>query len=480
MRVERIKAATLREALSKIKVRLGEDAVVLHSRTVNGEIEVIAAQDSEQSKTGKTWLDEVIKRDEDLRAKQKLNKMKIDKNNQNVESEITYNRQSKGGQTKQEKVKTQTEVDSKCDKLKDETQDKPYHRDLSHLTIEQLEQVTQKATEFSELLRKEIKSGQEQRQLWFEHEKQLDNLKREMIDLKESLLRQELMELKQRTKNLKSQKKTAKTAPVKPDNSFYDKVKIKLVEKGFTKDTADKIVSRIKIGADSLDLEFTNQAHIQMLKNILSNEIKKLIPVYHIQNGNGKQKIITLFGPRNSGKTLTSIKLALQALIVNDKRVALAIFGDVEHTTFRNLNKLTKAANIPLISLSGTNELHNKLQQHSDKDIIVIDCSIDLNSQTQVDQLIKFLSVLQSQENHLIIPANIKQTDIARLKQNTNKFSFKSIILTKMDDLKNAGMFIELLHQFGKPVSYICNGQTIPDDIEIANAAKLTHMILKG
>ncbi len=174
MRVERIRASTMREALNKIKERLGEDAVVLHSRSVNGDIEVIAAQDSDQPRTGDTWLDEVLKRDEDLRGERKSNELEMNRKNNNVESGITYNRQGQSKQVNQEKGNPEADKFSKWDKLMNETKDKPIHRDLSHMTIEQLEQATQKATEFSELLRDEIKIGQEQHRLWIEHEKQLE------------------------------------------------------------------------------------------------------------------------------------------------------------------------------------------------------------------------------------------------------------------------------------------------------------------
>ena len=489
MRVERIKASTMREALNKIKDKLGEDAVVLHTRNVKDGIEVIAAQDADQPPKDNTWLDEVVQRDKELRAESNSKGLKNTESNQFDHSELSYNRTGKNNQENQvkenEKKSSVSDNYSKWDKLMDDIKNRPLHQNLSHMTIEQLELATQKATEFSELLRDEIKTGQEQRRLWVEHEKQLDSLKQELVDLKESLLRQELMELKQRAKSLHKQKneKNIKITSVKTKKSFdqfFDRVKTRLMEKGFLEGTAQKIVSRIKIGADSLGLEFTNKSHIQMLKNILTNEIKKLIPVYQLQNEPGKQKVMSLFGPRNSGKTLTSTKLVLQASIINNKKVALVLMNDSANSTRQYLHKLTKAANIPLTIISNIDEVKKIRQVHSDKDFIVFDYAIDVNSINHVNKLINYFTISRSIENHLVIPANISQAQIKNIKQNINKIAYKSIILTKMDELEQIGRIIDIVHQFGKPLSYICNGQTIPDDIEIANAAKLTHMILKG
>lgn len=43
MRVERFKASSMREAMGAIQNKLGEDAVILHSREIGDGIEIIAA-----------------------------------------------------------------------------------------------------------------------------------------------------------------------------------------------------------------------------------------------------------------------------------------------------------------------------------------------------------------------------------------------------------------------------------------------------
>ena len=57
---------------------------------------------------------------------------------------------------------------------------------------------------------------------------------------------------------------------------------------------------------------------------------------------------------------------------------------------------------------------------------------------------------------------------------------FNYLLFTKVDKVKQPGHLLELTYKTGTPVSYVCAGDTIPDDIEAANALTLAYMILKG
>lgn len=485
MRVERIKAATMREALNKIKIKLGDDAVVLHSRSVKDGIEVIAARDSEQMKTGNSWLDEVLQRDKDLRA-ERHDKNLTSKTASSQSDTQPYNRSGQKVSAEREKIDTdKEEQSSRWDVLMDDDKQKRPDRALSHLTIEQLEQATRKASEFSEVLHKEMKNEEEQRKLWVEHEKQLDAMKQELVELKESLLRQELRELKQRAAILKKQKAAEQLKPViekRPlsGKQVIEKIKSTLIEKGFSHERAGLLCNQIKTAVESLDLKFSNSAHVQIIKNILNNEVKKMIPVYRSTAGNSKQKIIAVFGPPASGKTSTAIKLALQASIINGKKAALILISDSESATLQHLNSLSSVAKLPLAIISEPEELTKILQVHSDKDLIIIDYALTITLPEHIEKIKRFLSIGENIETNLVLPADCKPEQLAKVNKVYKNLHYNSIIITKLDTVKTLPGIIDIAHKFSKPISFVCNGQTIPDDIEIANATKLTYMILKG
>ena len=51
-------------------------------------------------------------------------------------------------------------------------------------------------------------------------------------------------------------------------------------------------------------------------------------------------------------------------------------------------------------------------------------------------------------------------------------------MLTKLDEATGLGNVLPLLRQCGLPLSYITNGQNVPDDILAAEPKRLARMIL--
>ena len=52
------------------------------------------------------------------------------------------------------------------------------------------------------------------------------------------------------------------------------------------------------------------------------------------------------------------------------------------------------------------------------------------------------------------------------------------MIATKLDEAAGLGSLLSLNREFQLPVSYVTTGQAVPDDIEPANASRLSRLIL--
>ncbi len=55
----------------------------------------------------------------------------------------------------------------------------------------------------------------------------------------------------------------------------------------------------------------------------------------------------------------------------------------------------------------------------------------------------------------------------------------QKFLFTKIDEASNIGLILNLLYHFPVGLSYITTGQNVPDDIELANPAKLANLILR-
>jgi len=75
-------------------------------------------------------------------------------------------------------------------------------------------------------------------------------------------------------------------------------------------------------------------------------------------------------------------------------------------------------------------------------------------------------------EVHLAMAASTKFSDIKEIMQQYEPFNYRSIIVTKLDETTRVGNIISALAERGKTVSFITNGQKVPQDIEQATAVR--------
>jgi flagellar biosynthesis protein FlhF len=53
-----------------------------------------------------------------------------------------------------------------------------------------------------------------------------------------------------------------------------------------------------------------------------------------------------------------------------------------------------------------------------------------------------------------------------------------SLILTKLDEATGLGNILPLVRTSRLPLSYLTNGQNVPDDIEVAESMRVSRLIL--
>ena len=59
-----------------------------------------------------------------------------------------------------------------------------------------------------------------------------------------------------------------------------------------------------------------------------------------------------------------------------------------------------------------------------------------------------------------------------------SQLSIGYLIMTKLDETSAFGSLYNACRFTGKPLSYVTNGQTVPDDIEVAEGERIADMIL--
>lgn len=490
MRVERFKAATLRGAMKAVKEKLGEDAVILHSKSTADMVEIIAAVDEPQ---------------------RELQSITPAEKKKDVLTEVgTYSRVVRPATAPKKKIKKMPEMELAAMEESGKAHGKTAHNGYGKIPVdgvsvenslpengngkahdhtasaEEFEKTVRRTEEFSKILHKEMSFMEHQRQLWLQSQANLDKLRKEIAELRQSMLQQELASLKEKAELIKKKKAAGKAgsrgAGSRNNEQFYRELTTHLEGRGIPKNLIRTILKNVRAGVIARKLDLNAKSGMRGLKDILSQEIMKMIPVSNLEEGRtNKQRVVALVGPPGAGKTTTGIKLAIKNSMIQNKNVALVLVSDSVSATAKHLGLLAKAANLPLAVVETPEDLVAAIKSNSDKDMIVIDFAMKKGrDKSGLAELHRFLQAASPSETHLVIPMTLQPDNAVKVAGAFKTVHFDHIILSKIDKMQNLGGMLKLFHATGKPLSYLCNGTSIPDNIEPAVAEKPPRMILKG
>lgn len=194
-----------------------------------------------------------------------------------------------------------------------------------------------------------------------------------------------------------------------------------------------------------------------------------------------QKRIWSFIGPTGVGKTTTMVKLAAQwSLSVTPKIVLITIdtyrIGAIEQLfTYANILKL------PIEVAHRPEDLKKIIKKWEDRNIFLIDTPGRSPNQTEhIEELREFLTVYPNIENQLVLSATTKDQDLGRIIQKFSLLPIKSYIFTKIDE---TDQFIPIFNQLflhRRPVTYLTNGQRVPEDIEIATKGKVANLVLNS
>ena len=124
-------------------------------------------------------------------------------------------------------------------------------------------------------------------------------------------------------------------------------------------------------------------------------------------------------------------------------------------------------------------QLHDSLEKHHDKDLILIDTAgrSPLDS-FSIEELESFFTPELNIENHLVLSATTRDRELLETLKKFSKLPLKSTIFTKVDECVDLGVILNVQARNSSPLSFITNGQRVPEDIIEADNNHLAQLII--
>ena len=134
---------------------------------------------------------------------------------------------------------------------------------------------------------------------------------------------------------------------------------------------------------------------------------------------------------------------------------------------------------IPVSVIYSPAEIQEAINQYSDMDLVLIDTAgRSYKNKQQFDELKTLIAAANANEVFLVLSATTSMLNCREILKHYSFLKDYKLIFTKIDEAPAEGIILNTKIITGKTISYITTGQSVPDDIEVANAEKLAKNIL--
>lgn len=416
MKIKKFVAAGMREALILIKQELGEDAVILKTRKIPKNIFAIGSKDEIEVTAGI---------DDEAAKPQAIMPLKM---NENVATGV-YPR---------------PRVSNIIDADKQGIDVRPWVPPVNEL-------------------KKDKKSLQKE--------------KKQQSDFAESAKdKQHIEELKENIEELKLLVKNI--AQSNSPSSFscafkgaWAKIYSKLIDSEVKPDVATGFLK--KIGSE--DVMLTDSI---VEKKIISS-INEQFPV----TGPLKLKkdaplVIAFVGPTGSGKTTTLAKIAAHCRMNMNKKVSIITADTYRIAAIEQIRMFADIIKVDLQVVFSPDEVADAMKACGQSELVLIDTAgrCQRNSE-HMDDLKTMLDAINADETHLVLSATTKDSDLSDVVKRYRILNVNRLIFTKLDETLKLGNIFNIVKESGIPVSYFTFGQSVPDDIELAQAPRFVQRL---
>ncbi len=248
-----------------------------------------------------------------------------------------------------------------------------------------------------------------------------------------------------------------------------------LIEADVSEEMAREMIQRVR-----QDLETSDIVDPLLIKSHIARTIEDEISVTGpITPVDGKRRMVALVGPTGVGKTTTIAKLAANHRLRERQRVGLITVDTYRIAAVEQLRTYADIIDLPMEVVATPREMREAVARMTDLDLILMDTAgRSPRDDVKIQELKSMLAEAKPDEVHLVLSSVSGANSLAQTAEKFARVGTTALVLTKLDEAVSLGNLLPLLRNCRLPLSYLTNGQNVPDDIQVADRRQVAQMVL--
>ena len=251
---------------------------------------------------------------------------------------------------------------------------------------------------------------------------------------------------------------------------------VKLVKSGFPPQKAASVIQLALTKYRDQGRGVNAKALTQAIARALADAIPVMDP---FKKPVAAQTLAAYVGPTGVGKTTTIAKLAAILSLKQQKKVGLISVDGFRIGAVEQLKTYAAIMGLPCIPAFNYEDLVLAVKKLRHTEIILIDTAGHGHlDRSRMQLLEEVLGGDLKITKHLVLSAGMNHMDTQEVIKCFTVFEPESYVVTKLDETRHCGHMFSQAQDRGMPISFVTNGQRVPEDILPATPKNILQYII--